>query len=139
MVEYKKSDESVKEGKGMNHQEIRSVILKRLYGYEQNGRYFNAEDWKNLGFISEQINFNAKYLSEKGLIEIGESLPDATNPNEPFLYYGKITAYGIDVVENSETKRNALSQPIYIEHIEGDPIITGINNGTIINRKIKEK
>ena len=87
----------------VDNNQIRYRILEELYKYEQKepGRLGveNEAMLGTLGATSEQMDFNMLYLEEKGLVELLKVMGSLWRNV-------RITALGIDVVENKERYMN---------------------------------
>ena len=84
----------------MDNQEIRSIILRKCYDYNQEkpNDFLDFKEFTKLGMSNEEITVNTKYLREKGLLDVGPSKIGTTFPS-----LGKITAFGMDVIEGPRT------------------------------------
>ena len=84
----------------MNNQEIRSIMIRKFYDYNQEtpGDFLDFEEFTKLGMSNDEITVNARYLNEKGLLTVGPSSIGTTFPS-----VGIITAVGMDVIEGPET------------------------------------
>lgn len=114
----------------MNNQEIRSIILRKFYNdsQEKPRHVFGFNEFITMGFTEKQIDFNAKYLHEKGLLEVQWSL------GEIIPSFAQITAYGIDVVEDPETTGRQL--PFVQNNIQ---IIKGNINHSIVAQSARQQ
>ena len=75
-------------------------MIRKFYDYNQEnpGDFLDFEEFTKLGMSNEEITVNARYLNEKGLLDVGPSNIGTTFPS-----LGIITAVGMDVIEGPET------------------------------------
>ena len=116
------------------HNEIRHRILEILYKFEQknptNIGGLGRETMKEILKIpEEQMDFNMLYLKQKGLITLFEVIGS--------WIYARITAFGIDVIENKEIFAEQF--PFIIQEIHGDvyaPVIQAIGSQVSFNQQV---
>ena len=74
-------------------------MLRKFYadGQEKPGVNSRFSEFITMGFTEKQINFNAKYLHDKGLLEVLWTL------NDLMPLSAQITVHGIDVVGDPES------------------------------------
>ena len=82
----------------INHDKIRHRILKILYKFAQENPESLGLDKETvlqiLQIPEKAIFFNILYLDEKGLVSVSRGIGN--------WFYARITAFGIDVIENKE-------------------------------------
>ncbi|MHA1215685.1 MAG: hypothetical protein ACTSPG_10325 [Candidatus Hodarchaeales archaeon] len=106
----------------MDNKEIRASILKRLYDFHQKEPYniLELQDFQ-LKVPENLLLGNLRYLNEKSLIEFKLDMGGHSG-------YARITAFGIDVVENPEQFEGQFSINFNLIQVGGDvnaPIVQG--------------
>jgi len=120
----------------INHDEIRHRILEILYKFAQdNPESFglSKEAFQQILKIPEKkVFFNISYLDEKGLVRASMGIGN--------WFYAKITAFGIDVVENKEKYREQFPFiQTTIQEIHGDvygTVIQAVQSQVSFNQQV---
>lgn len=100
----------------MKSQEIRNIMLRKFYndGQEKPGVKSSFHEFIPMGITEEEINFNAKYLHDKELLDVVFPLI------ELMPLSAQITAHGIDVVDPESTRKQYSVVQNNFQIIKGD-------------------
>ncbi|MEM3874169.1 MAG: hypothetical protein QXU45_03455 [Candidatus Bathyarchaeia archaeon] len=123
----------------LSNDQIRRIILETLYNdalENPTSLGVNRDTMKKILQVDESIiDFNIRYLKEKGLIDF------ITHLGVPWSF-ARITAFGIDVVENKERYREQFPfiQAI-IQEIRGNvygQVVQAVNSEVIFSQQVND-
>jgi hypothetical protein len=82
----------------MTDNELRGIILEKFYERRREGNIIPKPDDFDPPILSEDLYRICEQLGDHGLL----SWRNEGTSIEPFFGYGKLSAYGVDVIENNE-------------------------------------